>query len=268
MSTNFNITESAQESIIDIILNVVTIGAFLACFYFLYVAQVEKGVVVGQIQYVVDSLYGTAGAFLPAEAKANLVTSINQYVNSPQFAQSFAAQDAATNENNAKIKKQTYLLMIGLFIIVWGIVLYYWYYVKNRGFNMMRITISVIVCLIVVAFVEFAFLKLFASKYYSVDANNVKKQIITSINNYNGKSYNSSNISNLPLTNARIEALNKLEEGITEYKKEVGQVQQEFLTTAEHNLYIDPQKYIKGNPYVNKYGSDLYRDIDSSFYNK
>ncbi len=158
-----------------ILLTVACMATFLSIFYFTYTASVEKEIITKQMNYVTNNLLDELNIVLPDEYKGNIYNYIKN-INPPNMEK----QDFDTNESNKKIIDKTLKIVLpGLFIALSIVFIMS----KQYNFSFMDVFFRTFLTIIIVAIVEFLFLNQFASKYISANANLVKYNILSAIQN-------------------------------------------------------------------------------------
>jgi type II secretory pathway pseudopilin PulG len=171
--------ENYRKTIIDILLGVVLISAFIATFFFTFVSNVEKEVVETQMQKIVKDLTANIKLYT-LNANTNVLSLIKNEVAGLQ-PPDLSAQDKTVNDHNNAIKKKAgiafgIIIITGILIILTQIK-----YIKT---DLLTIVVSNIIILGLVAVTEYIFVSRVSRNYQIIDGNYVRYQLLTSLQNY------------------------------------------------------------------------------------
>lgn len=159
---------------INILVSVLFASIFLIVFFFTYVKNVEKQVVINNVEFTVNSLIDNLLPFISPENKKkmyNYLDSLNLVVD--------VQNDNDTADSNSKLlKTATHDLIIFavIIIIIIGII-----YIINRDHLKPFVSEILAENIIIVCFIgltEFTFLHLFASKFISSNPNLIKYNLL------------------------------------------------------------------------------------------
>ncbi len=169
-----------------VILNIAFVATFLTVFYFLYVDKVEAEVVKNQIEYITNDFIDSVYLFIPDYQKSTIKTKLHN-ITAPDMAKA----DNDVKNNNKEVMKLafrtsgwfigiavaiTILLAIPIHRDIPGIGK-----INKEGFRYTEILYPSILNIMIVATIEFLFIKYFGSKFMSADVNFVKLKIIETI---------------------------------------------------------------------------------------
>ncbi len=163
----------SSRHIAQIILNVILVATFITIFYFTYAKNIEQQILVKQMKYITNNLLDDFSLFVPNNQRKLLHHSFNN-IKAPDMSD----QDAEVETNNKQVIKQTLMVLIPVVFVSLILMSYIVYKCK---LSLGDILLQGLLTLIVVAIVEFVFLKYLGGNYYSADPNFVKFKIIDEI---------------------------------------------------------------------------------------
>lgn len=147
--------------------------SFIAFFFFTYAKNVERQIVVNNVNYLIDDLTSNVISFVDNDTKELLVSQINN-VNLGDMSE----EDKKVEDSNNKLLTQSFklfgtLLIINLTLafIIAGI----------YEINFEEVLVSNVMLLCAIALTEFFFLRYVIIHYISVDPNKIKGAIFDSI---------------------------------------------------------------------------------------
>ena len=163
----------SSKHIAQIILNVILVATFITIFYFTYAKNIEEQILIKQINYITNTLLDDFALFIP-KSKYQDMKIVLKNIKTPDLAD----EDAKVAANNEAVIKQTFTVLIPVVIVSLLVVVFMGYYFN---FSLIDIMVQGLLTLIVVAIVEFVFLKYLGGNFYSADPNFVKYKIIDEI---------------------------------------------------------------------------------------
>ena len=169
--------------IINALIQVLCIFAFLTIFFFTYASNIEGEIVQNQVNFLLNDLAGIHLNSLPPNVKTMIKNKLNSIdVNTPENIKIGKDIDGI----NEEIKSMTYKILAVASFIVLGIVITS-YILSQKGvtyfknFHLQKIFKETVVIIIVVAITEFCFLTYLGRKYISVDPNLLKAHLFENI---------------------------------------------------------------------------------------
>ena len=159
-----------EEMLINIIINVGLISAFLGIFFFTYAAGIELDIVKINTKIVTDDIMEIIAPALDNDMKANLSKNL--------VAPNLAHEDAEVKKNNDTLKSEAFLQLLIVLDVTLTIgfilsIIYKHSFMKIMGLNLIIVTF--------VGLTEFTFLHFLPHKYISADTNFVRKIILTNL---------------------------------------------------------------------------------------
>jgi hypothetical protein len=147
--------------------------SFIAFFFFTYAKNVERQIVVDNVNYLIDDLTSNLISFTNDDTKEVLISQINS-INLGDMSE----EDKKVEESNKKLLTQSFKLFGTLLIINLTLA-----YIIARFYeiNFEQILISNIMLLFAIALTEYFFLDYIIIHYISVDPNRIKGAIFDSI---------------------------------------------------------------------------------------
>jgi hypothetical protein len=169
----------------NILLHVMLLSSFVAIFFFVYGAQIEKKIVKNQTNNIVDSFTGDVQNFIAPEVLRKIQPYVNQYLQVPDMT---LEDQAAAAKNQALMKKTATILgIVSGICILFILIAYFWAKKANQGvqaFSMITLLKDNFWSLFFVAITEFFFLTVIAQNYRSADPSVIKLQIIDTLQKY------------------------------------------------------------------------------------
>ena len=171
------------DIICNVILSVIFAASFICIFFFTYAKNVEKQVVINNLNYVVESLVGSPIALLKSYSLFD--TSKLSQLNSDHNADAEADKKVADNNNLLQNKAYKYIgimLTLGLITVITLALCY-----KDISYIPLVIFKNILLTC-GIALTEFIFLICIGAKYMAADNNVIIKQFLININNKMHKS--------------------------------------------------------------------------------
>ena len=156
---------------VNVILSVALAASFIGIFFFTYVKNVEKEIVVKNVNYTISNFTDLIKNLMSPVVKTELIKELN------------VSKLPNMNEEDNKVEQDNNILLfksgklLGLLLAISLIVAIGICYIYNLNF--IEIFSQNLILLCGIALVEFLFLRLVISNYISADPNVVKKQILT-----------------------------------------------------------------------------------------
>jgi hypothetical protein len=162
-----------SHTLINLIISVTFVSTFIAIFFFTYASGIERKIVVNQVDYIVEDLFGSLNQFVPEEYKPQL-KNILANLEAPQM----ELADKVVKDSNKELLKTAAKVVGVVFLIGMGSS----YYLSNKyGYNFKDILIQNLIILAGVALVEFVFITYIAPQYISGDPNYTRRTILKSL---------------------------------------------------------------------------------------
>ncbi len=165
--------ENIPLFIVNLLLFASFAAAFLTIFFFTYVKNIEKEIVVNNVTYITDNLIDNYTILLGKDQKeyiAKLLDNIN--IND------MSKEDQNVIDKNKKLFNKTIkILVIGLIIIL----IITFIICSKYNIKYTDVLIKNFVLLIFIGIVEFVFLKYFIKNYLSANINFVKSELVKTI---------------------------------------------------------------------------------------
>ena len=154
---------------------------FVAIFFFTYGKYVEKQVVQANARLLVSSLVDNV-AFFGSEISPEHMEDLHKALSNMQLPDT-SASDKQVADDNKKLVKQTFKVILGGAAIALVMAVLFWYFIVKQdwkvfGFN---IVTKSLLLLLVVAITELAYFTLITKNYRSIDPNKAKKTIVDSM---------------------------------------------------------------------------------------
>ena len=162
-----------QEGITTIILSVTFVSIFLGIFFFTYAKNVEKEIVMNNVNYLVNDLIGNLKDIIPPAGQTQLKQKMNE-VKLPDMSKE---DEQVETNNKALLKRAAGVLGLIGFIGIFSA------YKLSKKYNLSFQTLVVknLILLVGIAIVEIGFINLVAKQYISINPNQIKKAIIQSL---------------------------------------------------------------------------------------
>lgn len=165
-----------HEMTIYILLHILVLAIFLTVFFFTYSVSVEKNIVVSQIDFLMDDIFGNFFKGISDENKDSITKQLNDLMEGSDSA--FEEQDKEVIENNNQIIiKSIIFLLIVVAVIISILAIIFIIQPWNKA-EWSQFILATIITLIFVGITEFIFLLLIAQNYLSLDPNNLKENIV------------------------------------------------------------------------------------------
>jgi len=165
-----------SELFSKVFINVLFFSVFITMFFFIYGSFIEKSVISTQMDILTTEITNNTKIF-----GSNFDKLLLKYVNNINLPD-LSAQDHAIETSNKNIIKTTITANVILVIILIGII-YYIYKKSNNSIEINQIISDNLVILIFIALTEYSFLTFFGSKFISIDSNQTKLSLLTSLRN-------------------------------------------------------------------------------------
>jgi len=170
--------------ICNVILSVIFAASFICIFFFTYVKDVERQIVLDNLKYIVSTLLSTPIRLLKHDGLYD-VNKLSELISTNDDYEA----DKTVIDNNNKLMKKSYnyigiLLGVGLLIVL--ILSIYKHRFENIKAGLMYFFILILKNLIMVSGIglsEFIFLKLVIANFKSSDNNIIIKEILMNLNN-------------------------------------------------------------------------------------
>lgn len=183
-----------SKFVATILLQVILFFIFLTVFFFTYTVKQEQNILITQIQFIINETVGPFLKFLnrskndqPPTTYTEIYNNIIEKINSINISKD---QDKEVSDNNKKVIQKTTKILTIISIIVLFLVFVLWI-ISNRlnnsffkSFNLLKIIGESSIILLFVAITEFIFLKFFASKFITIDINELKAAILEKVKDY------------------------------------------------------------------------------------
>lgn len=161
------------EFSVNIAMSVALATTFIAIFFFTYVKDVERKIVLKNVNYIVDDLAEGVVPFLPKEIKKQLYHNLDE-IKLPNMD---AIDKQVADDNNKLLTKSAKLFGISFVILM--IIAFFISKIYNLDFFELLITNILLLCAI--AFTEYAFLNIVIFEWISADPNKVKSEVIKAV---------------------------------------------------------------------------------------
>ena len=205
--------DKTYETITYILLHIVVLAIFLTVFFFTYSVTVEKDIVVNQIDFLMDDIFGNFFKGIPQEDKDNITNQLNELMEGSDSA--FEQQDEEVIENNNKIIKKSLIFLIIIVAVIVSMITIVFIMKPWTNSNKKQYLIACVVTLLFVGITEVIFLLLIAKNYLSLDPNNLKENIVEELYK-NRKLYIDSSAEEV-ISNNNIELSNEISDAILDF---------------------------------------------------
>jgi len=169
--------------VINVLIQVLCIFAFLTIFFFTYAKNIEGEVVQNQVNFLLDDLSGIHLGSLPENVKAMFKNQLNNLeINTPEN-ENIGKQ---IEDSNNKIESMSYKTLAIASAIVIGIVIISFILSKKgvnyfKNLDLSKIFKETFVILIAVGLTEFVFLTYLGSKHVAIDPHLLKAHLLNNI---------------------------------------------------------------------------------------
>ena len=163
---------------LNIIVGLSSFCIFITIFFFTYAANVEEKILTKQIENLIDDFTDNPLAAIidKKEIKKKLET-----IKYPDLKE----EDEKVEQNNKKLKIQGLVFCLIMFGIAFvSIVIYNKKQLDKDSGYIKSVLISNLVLLVFIALTEYYYISVIIKEYYSLDPNDVKKEIIKTLKNY------------------------------------------------------------------------------------
>jgi hypothetical protein len=169
------------ELISKVLINVLLLSIFVSIFFFTYGTHIERLSINSQMNILANNVTDT---FKITGNKSNI--DLNNYINTnlltPDKIKNIQAEDVKALSGNKPILKKVIIYIIIFTIIICIII--FTLVKSNKLKNIKEILIESGIILIFIALTEYSFLTFIGLKFISVDTNNVKLEVIKSLQKY------------------------------------------------------------------------------------
>lgn len=154
---------------------------FVALFFFTYGKYVEKQVVQANVRLLVNDLVDNV-AFFGSEVSPGHMAELHKALVHMQLPDT-SASDKQVADDNKKLVKQTFKVILGGAAIALVMAVLFWYFIVKQDWKVFGFDIVTksLLLLLVVAITELAYFTLITKNYRSIDPNKAKKAIVDSI---------------------------------------------------------------------------------------
>jgi hypothetical protein len=160
---------------VNFLLSTAFATSFIALFFFTYVKNIEREIVLDNVNYVIDDLTTTFLTILPEPIKALLEFKLDNI----ELKDLSEADNKVKEDNNKLLMKSA--KTFGLILVINVSLAVYISHIYKINFT--EILISNLLLLTAIALTEFFFLKLVIRKYISANPNKVKEIIFDNLVN-------------------------------------------------------------------------------------
>jgi hypothetical protein len=170
-----------SEFISKILINFLLISILITIFFFTYVIQIEKMIIIDQMNNLCKNLSETTSLF-GTTLNGIIKENINKFIVSDM-----EDEDKRVLESNNKIIWNVVKLVSIAFVIITVIISFIYFginYNTPNKYSMKNILIESLAVLVFIGLTEYVFLTYFGAKYNTLDPNVVKKEIFKSIKKY------------------------------------------------------------------------------------
>lgn len=187
----------AGSIVMNTLITVVLYSLFVAGFYFVVAARVEKRVVTSNVNRVLDGLTRDVSAALDKDDLDALSTAIDS-VRAPDMSDA----DREVRDKNRRLTKRTFIVLGSIaagalvaVMLVWGLMRLHAKRAKSNAVagndypDGVRIIIMVLIAFAAVVVTEFVFLYAIGARYWALDENRVKETVVSTLVKY-GESAN------------------------------------------------------------------------------
>jgi len=168
-----DILHNLPEFGVNVAMSVALATTFVALFFFTYAKDVERKIVVKNVNYIVDDLAEGVVPFLPTELKKALYYKLDT-INLPNM----DAADKQVADDNHKLLVKSGKLFGTSFIILMVIS---FFISKAYHLDFFELLITNVLLLCAIAFTEYSFLNVVIFEWISADPNKVKSEVIKAV---------------------------------------------------------------------------------------
>jgi hypothetical protein len=161
---------NVPHTILNISLNVAFAACFIGLFFFTYAKNIEKQIVVNNVEYLVNDLFANTVGLMPNPVKTVMGIGLKN-ITLPNM----KAQDEAVNKNNSDLLKLASITLGSLLIIT---LVGCYYLSEHYQLNLSDAIYHNLILLVCIGITEFIFLILIAQNYISVDPNHIFLNLI------------------------------------------------------------------------------------------
>jgi len=168
-----DILHNLPEFGVNIAMSVALATTFIVIFFFTYVKDVERKIVVKNVNYIVDDLDEGVVPFLSTELKKQLYFNLD----SIKLPNMDAIDKKVADDNNKLLVKSAKLFGTSFIILM----VTAFFISKTYNLNFYELFITNLLLLCAIAFTEYAFLNVVIFEWISADPNKVKSEVIKSV---------------------------------------------------------------------------------------
>lgn len=181
-------TKDRIHGFLNILLVAALAASFIGLFFFTYGKNVERDIVVNNVDYLVTDLLGGVN-LLPQE----ITSSLKEKLQKTNLGDMSKEDEKVAQHNAALLKKAlTFIGILNAVVLAVVIGLAYKY-----DLNLMEILVEGFLILLCVGLVEIVFLYFIARKYISADPNTVKNRFVTKLMDVNTMNQNDPRIQSM-----------------------------------------------------------------------
>jgi hypothetical protein len=166
-----------SKYISNIILSIALFAIFVFIFFFTYATYIEKKTIKDQVQLALNDLGNEVSIYFTDLDNSMVKDYVRKYLIVPDMKE----QDNEVEISNKKIINKGLLILV-IFVLVDLVILFILW--KMYPFSFKELLFENMLLLFFIALTEILFLTFIASKYRSIDTNQIKKQILTSIDKF------------------------------------------------------------------------------------
>jgi hypothetical protein len=161
-----------QENIINVLVLVAFAISFITIFFFTYVKEIEKQIVINNVNYLINNLIPHTN-LLNQDIKKKIIDEIDK----------IQLPDLANEDKEVKARNKTLINKSILIITIICIIVFFISYFMCTKYNidLSNVIIRNILLVIGIGMTEFVFLHLAIKRYISADPNVVKHELINKI---------------------------------------------------------------------------------------
>jgi hypothetical protein len=165
-----NLPYNYSKFIVNFLLATSFASSFIAFFFFTYAKNVERSIVVNNVNYVINDLMATILHVMPPPLKFYL----SKQIDTVNFDNMKKDDENVTKANNELLKKS--MKLFGTVLVLFFISAFL--IAKFNNINFQDILLSNLILLLAIAGTEYFFLTYVIAKFISADPNKVKSEII------------------------------------------------------------------------------------------
>jgi hypothetical protein len=166
---------SVPKLAVNVILSIALVTTFIGIFFFTYAKDVERKIVVKNVNYLVDNIGDSVIPLLPGKLNQQAYDNLNNF----QLPDMTGADKDAADQNKKLLTKAG--KVIGTLFVVCIAVSYF--ICKKYNLDFSELLITNLFLLLAIAFTEYIFLNTIIFNYISVDPNHIKAVVIETLKN-------------------------------------------------------------------------------------